>query len=114
MKRTCVCGLLTVLGLFSACSEPVPAEDHTHRDVLDSAGQRILECRDGARASVAFLDAGLTMSVTWLPRGPKETLAARRTGASFQGARSRAVIAGGTVAFQRKDAPLRLCRRVVR
>jgi len=42
--------------------------------------QRIMYCDDGSRADVDFIDDGLKMAVTWLPKGRTEILHAQRTG----------------------------------
>src|SRR3546814_5045796 len=61
--------------------------------------QRIMYCDDGSRADVDFIDDGLKMAVTWLPKGRTEILHAQRTGEEFRGDQSRAVVAGGSIAF---------------
>src|SRR3546814_9743613 len=55
--------------------------------------QRIMYCDDGSRADVDFIDDGLKMAVTWLPKGRTEILQAQRTGEEFRGDQSRAVVA---------------------
>src|SRR3546814_11002475 len=69
--------------------------------------QRIMYCDDGSRADVDFIDAGLKMAVTWLPKGRTEILHAQRPGEEFRGDQSRAVVAGGYIAFpQRGKIPV--------
>jgi hypothetical protein len=64
--------------------------------------QRIMYCDDGSRADVDFIDDGLKMAVTWLPKGRTEILHAQRTGDEFRGDQSRAVVAGGSIAFTQR------------
>jgi hypothetical protein len=72
--------------------------------------QRIMYCDDGTRADVDFIDDGLKMAVTWLPKGRTEILRAQRTGDEFRGDHSRAVVAGGSIAFTRRGK-IRVCHR---
>src|SRR3546814_7479375 len=50
--------------------------------------QRIMYCDAGSRADVDFIDAGLKMAVTWLPKGRTEILHAPRTGEEFRNRKS--------------------------
>src|SRR3546814_20803839 len=67
-------------------------------------------CDDGSRADVDFIDDGLKMAVTWLPKGRTEILHAQRTGEEFRGDQSRAVVAGGSIAFTPRGQ-IRVCHR---
>lgn len=67
-------------------------------------------CDDGSRADVDFIDDGLKMAVTWLPKGRTEILHAQRTGEEFRGDQSRAVVAGGSIAFTQRGK-IRVCHR---
>ena len=67
-------------------------------------------CDDGTRADVDFIDDGLKMAVTWLPKGRTEILRAQRTGDEFRGDHSRAVVAGGSIAFTQRGK-IRVCHR---
>ncbi|GEM71460.1 hypothetical protein SAQ01S_12260 [Sphingomonas aquatilis NBRC 16722] len=112
MDRPHALSALLACLLFAGCSEPPRRDDHTHVRANHALGQQIVACDDDSRADIAFLDNGLRMAVTWLPRRGTEWLIAPRTGAAFQGARTRATIAGGTIAFQRDTGFLRLCHRI--
>src|SRR3546814_13281763 len=59
-------------------------------------------CDDGSRADVDFIDDGLKMAVTWLPKGRTVILHAQRTGEEFRGDQQRAVVAGGSIAFAQR------------
>ena len=92
-----------------APSEPVEPAHETHLTPRLIA-QRIMYCDDGSRADVDFIDDGLKMAVTWLPKGRTEILHAQRTGYEFRGDQSRAVVAGGSIAFTRRGK-IRVCHR---
>src|SRR3546814_19079233 len=66
--------------------------------------QRIMYCDAGSRADVDFIDDGLKMAVTWLPKGRTEILHAQRTGEEFPGDQSRAVVAGGSIASPQRGS----------
>jgi hypothetical protein len=92
-----------------APSEPVEPAHETHLTPRLIA-QRIMYCDDGSRADVDFIDDGLKMAVTWLPKGRTEILHAQRTGDEFRGDQSRAVVAGGSIAFTQRGK-IRVCHR---
>lgn len=104
-----------MIAVLPGCSSQPRSDDrggrreHAQEQVI---GERIVTCQDGTQADIDFLDDGLRMSVTWLPGGPSEVLTASRTGEPYQGKQTRAVVAGGTIAFQRGTTFVRICRRV--
>jgi hypothetical protein len=111
-KRTAVPrGRLSLLALaalgLTACG-PAPDDTegvlHNAETMPDLVGQRVVYCDDGSRADVDYLRDGLRMAVTWLPR-------ARGTGDEFRNGSTRAVIAGGSIAFTRSDGKVRVCHR---
>lgn len=110
--RLCVAALLM---LPVGCSEPPESQSdtsETHRPhpMTRVVGQRYVTCADGARADIDFMDDGLRMAVTWVPSGIHEVLIAPKTGEPFVGGRTRAIVAGGTIAFERGSAFVRICQ----
>ena len=107
-------GAVLVAGLIVGACNPAPTQptEPTHEKHLTSKliAQRIMYCDDGTRADVDFIDDGLKMAVTWLPKGRTEILRAQRTGDEFRGDHSRAVVAGGSIAFTRRGK-IRVCHR---
>nr|WP_246248773.1 hypothetical protein [Sphingomonas hominis] len=101
-------------GLAVAACNPAPTQptEPAHEKHLTEKliAQRIMYCDDGARADVDFIDDGLKMAVTWLPNGRTEILRAQRTGEEFRGDQSRAVVAGGAIAFMRRGK-ISVCHR---
>ncbi|WP_413247214.1 hypothetical protein [Sphingomonas sp. 1P06PA] len=101
-------------GLAVAACNPAPTQptESAHEKHLTEKliAQRIMYCDDGARADVDFIDDGLKMAVTWLPNGRTEILRAQRTGEEFRGDQSRAVVAGGAIAFMRRGK-ISVCHR---
>ena len=87
-------------------TEPAHDKDLTPRLIA----QRIMYCDDGSRADVDFIDDGMKMAVTWLPKGRTEVLSAQRTGDEFRGDQLRAVVAGGSIAFTQRGK-IRICHR---
>ncbi|KAJ8138909.1 hypothetical protein OY671_007878, partial [Metschnikowia pulcherrima] len=83
-----------------SCEPAEPA--HDKRSTPRSIAQRIMYCDDGTRADVDFIDDGLKMAVTWSPKGRTEISRAQRTGDEFRGDQSRAIVAGGAIAFMRR------------
>ena len=107
-------GVVLVTGVIVGACNPAPSEPvepaHDKRVTPRLIAQRIMYCDDGTRADVDFIDDGLKMAVTWLPRGRTEILRAQRTGEEFRGDRSRAVVAGGSIAFTQRGK-IRVCHR---
>ncbi len=107
-------GVVLVSGAVIGACNPAPTQptEPAHEKHLTSKliAQRIMYCDDGARADVDFIDDGLKMAVTWLPKGRTEILRAQRTGDEFRGDHSRAVVAGGSIAFTRRGK-IRVCHR---
>ena len=107
-------GAVLVTGVIVGACNPAPSEPvepaHDKRVTPRLIAQRIMYCDDGSRADVDFIDDGLNMAVTWLPRGRTEILRAQRTGEEFRGDRSRAVVAGGSIAFTQRGK-IRVCHR---
>ena len=107
-------GAVFVTGVVVGACNPVPSEPaepaHDKRLTPRLIAQRIMYCDDGSRADVDFIDDGLKMAVTWLPNGRTEILHAQRTGDEFRGDRSRAVVAGGSIAFT-QGGKIRVCHR---
>jgi|CoawatStandDraft_6_1074263.scaffolds.fasta_scaffold26049_1 hypothetical protein len=105
----------TLLMMTVGCSEPSQntrdtSEIHQPHSMTRVVEQRYVTCADGSRADIDFLDDGLRMAVTWLPSGPTEILAASKTGEPFTGRHTRAIMAGGTIAFERGRTLLRICQ----
>ena len=107
-------GAVLFAGMVVGACNPAPSEpaEPAHEKHLTSKliAQRIMYCDDGTRADVDFIDEGLKMAVTWLPKGRTEILRAQRTGDEFRGDHSRAVVAGGSIAFTRRGK-IRVCHR---
>jgi hypothetical protein len=107
-------GAVFAAGLTVGACNPAPtqSDEAAHQKHLTPKliAQRIMYCDDGMRADVDFLDDGLKMAVTWLPNGRTEILRAQRTGDEFRGDRSRAVVAGGSIAFTQRGK-IRVCHR---
>lgn len=115
----CFSARLVLLGLASfaltACGRSQDGTDgalHNAETMPGLLGQRVVYCDNGSRADVDFLADGLRMAVTWLPRGKTEILHARSTGDEFRNGKTRAVIAGGSIAFTYGDGSIRICHRV--
>lgn len=107
-------GVVLVTGVIVGACNPAPSEPvepaHDKRVTPRLIAQRIMYCDDGTRADVDFIDDGLKMAVTWLPKGRTEILRAQRTGEEFRGDQSRAVVAGGSIAFTQRGK-IRVCHR---
>lgn len=107
-------GAVLVTGVIVGACNPAPSEPvepaHDKRVTPRLIAQRIMYCDDGSRADVDFIDDGLKMAVTWLPNGRTEILHAQRTGEEFRGDQSRAVVAGGSIAFTQRGK-IRVCHR---
>ncbi len=107
-------GAIHVAGLAAGACNPAPTKTaepaHEKHMTLGLIGQRIMYCDDGTRADVDFIDDGLKMAVTWLPKGKTQILRAQRTGDEFRGDYSRAVVAGGSIAFTR-GSKVQICHR---
>ncbi len=107
-------GAVLFAGMVVGACNPVPSEPaepaHDKRLTPRLIAQRIMYCDDGTRADVDFIDDGLKMAVTWLPKGRTEILRAQRTGDEFRGDQSRAVVAGGSIAFTQRGK-IRVCHR---
>ena len=107
--------LLALAALGPTACGPAPDDTegvlHNAETMPDLVGQRVVYCDDGSRADVDYLRDGLRMAVTWLPRGRTEILRARGTGDEFRNGSTRAVIAGGSIAFTRSDGKVRVCHR---
>ena len=107
-------GAVLVTGVIVGACNPAPSEPvepaHDKRVTPRLIAQRIMYCDDGSRADVDFIDDGLKMGVTWLPKGRTEILHAQRTGEEFRGDQSRAVVAGGSIAFTQRGK-IRVCHR---
>ena len=107
-------GAVLFAGMVVGACNPAPSQpaEPAHEKHLTSKliAQRIMYCDDGTRADVDFIDDGLKMAVTWLPKGRTEILRAQRTGDEFRGDHSRAVVAGGSIAFTRRGK-IRVCHR---
>lgn len=106
--------ILAFGSLMLACSESKPPPPplkglHDDRKISDMLGQRMLTCDDGSQVDVDFLTDGLRMVVTWLPGRQPETLLARKTGDEFRGPKTRALIVGRSIAFERDKTPIRIC-----
>jgi hypothetical protein len=103
-------GAVIAAGLAVGACNPAPTQptEPAHEKHLTQKliAQRIMYCDDGTRADIDFIDDGLKMAVTWLPNGRTEFLRAQRTGKEFRGDQSRAVVAGGAIAFMR---PGKIC-----
>lgn len=111
IARVCV---VLVTGVIVGACNPAPSEPvepaHDKRVTPRLIAQRITYCDDGTRADVDFIDDGLKMAVTWLPNGKTEILRAQRTGDEFRGDQSRAIVAGGAIAFMRRGK-IHVCHR---
>ena len=107
-------GAVLFAGMVTGACNPAPSEpvEPAHETHLTPRliAQRIMYCDDGTRADVDFIDDGLKMAVTWLPKGRTEILRAQRTGDEFRGNQSRAVVAGGAIAFMRRGK-IHVCHR---
>jgi hypothetical protein len=107
-------GAVLFAGMVVGACNPAPTQpaEPAHEKHLTPRliAQRIMYCDDGSRADVDFIDDGLKMAVTWLPKGRTEILRAQRTGDEFRGDQSRAVVAGGSIAFTRRGK-IRVCHR---
>ena len=107
-------GAVLVAGVMVAACNPAPTQPteppHEKHLTPKLIAQRIMYCDDGSRADVDFIDDGLKMAVTWLPKGATEILSAPRTGGEFRGEQSRAVVAGGSIAFMQRGK-IRICHR---
>ena len=107
-------GAVFVTGVVVGACNPVPSGPaepaHDKRLTPRLIAQRIMYCDDGTRADVDFIDDGLKMAVTWLPKGRTEILRAQRTGDEFRGDQSRAIVAGGAIAFMRRGK-IHVCHR---
>lgn len=107
-------GAAIAAGLAVGACNPAPTRppEPAHENHLTEKliAQRIMYCDDGARADVDFIDDGLKMAVTWLPNGRTEILRAKRTGEEFRGDQSRAIVAGGAIAFMRRGK-IHVCHR---
>ncbi len=105
---------ILLAGLAAEACNPAPTKtaEPAHEKHLTPGliGQRIMYCDDRTRADVDFIDDGLKMAVTWLPKGRTEILRAQRTGDEFRGDYSRAVVAGGSIAFVRRGK-VQICHR---
>ena len=107
-------GAVLFAGMVVGACNPAPSQpaEPAHEKHLTPRliAQRIMYCDDGTRADVDFIDDGLKMAVTGLPKGRTEILRAQRTGDEFRGDHSRAVVAGGSIAFTRRGK-IRVCHR---
>ena len=107
-------GAVLFAGMVVGACNPAPSQpaEPAHEKHLTPRliAQRIMYCDDGSRADVDFIDDGVKMAVTWLPKGRTEILRAQRTGDEFRGDHSRAVVAGGSIAFTRRGK-IRVCHR---
>ena len=107
-------GAVLVTGVVVGACNSAPSEPaeptHDKRLTPRLIAQRIMYCDDGTRADVDFIDDGLKMAVTWLPKGRTEILRAQRTGGEFRGDQSRAIVAGGAIAFMRRGK-IHVCHR---
>ncbi|MFD1789915.1 hypothetical protein ACFSC3_20350 [Sphingomonas floccifaciens] len=107
-------GAVLFAGMVVGACNPAPSQpaEPAHEKHLTPRliAQRIMYCDDGSRADVDFIDDGLKMGVTWLPKGRTEILHAQRTGEEFRGDQSRAVVAGGSIAFTQRGK-IRVCHR---
>ena len=107
-------GAVLFAGMVVGACNPAPSgpTEPAHEKHLTPRliAQRIMYCDDGTRADVDFIDDGLKMAVTWLPKGRTEILRAQRTGDEFRGNQSRAVVAGGAIAFMRRGK-IHVCHR---
>jgi hypothetical protein len=69
-------GVVLVTGVVVGACNPAPSEPaepaHDKRLTPRLIAQRIMYCDDGTRADVDFIDDGLKMAVTWLPKGRTE------------------------------------------
>jgi hypothetical protein len=104
-------GVVLVTGVVVGACNPAPSEPaepaHDKRLTPRLIAQRIMYCDDGTRADVDFIDDGLKMAVTWLPKGRTEILRAQRTGDEFRGDQSRpSWRAGDRLHAARKDPRL--------
>src|SRR3546814_20413884 len=89
-------------------NDPATTDIYTYGHTLSL--HDALPIYDGSRADVDFIDDGLKMAGTWLPKGRTEILHAQRTGEEFRGDQSRAVVAGGSIAFTQRGK-IRVCHR---
>lgn len=108
------CAIITPGLALGACKEADRVDEgglHDKTELPSMIGQRVVFCDDGSRADVDYLGDGLSMAVTWLPRGKTETLRSKATGQDFRGPTMRATVAGGSIAFTSKDGPVRICHR---
>ena len=107
-------GAVLFAGMVVGACNPAPSQpaEPAHEKHLTPRliAQRIMYCDDGSRADVDFIDDGLKMGVTWLPKGRTEILHAQRTGEEFRGDQSRAVVEGGSIAFTQRGK-IRVCHR---
>ena len=107
-------GAVLFAGMVVGACNPGPSKpvEPAHEKHLTPRliAQRIMYCDDGSRADVDFIDDGLKMAVTWLPKGRTEILHAQRTGEEFRGNQSRAVVVGGSIAFTQRGK-IRVCHQ---
>src|SRR3546814_4501769 len=75
-------GAVLFAGMVVGACNPAPSQpaEPAHEKHLTPRliAQRIMYCDDGSRADVDFIDDGLKMAVTWLPKGRTEILHAQR------------------------------------
>ena len=88
------------------------ADDRLHPEKIARQAAVLIDTHDVGvvLCDVDFIDDGLKMGVTWLPKGRTEILHAQRTGEEFRGDQSRAVVAGGSIAFTQRGK-IRVCHR---